>query len=74
MEVGLGVPVDIALFVFVQFLEAFQKVFEGHILLCNMCCLNIFEMFLCQFFVFSFFLNRFTLCHPYMFFNFLNVF
>ena len=48
MEVGLGVPVDIALFVFVQFLEAFQKVFEGHILLCNMC-------FLCQFFVFSFF-------------------
>ena len=49
MEVGLGVPVDIALFVFVQFLEAFQKLFEGHILLCNMCCLNIFEMFLSVF-------------------------
>ena len=69
MEVGLGVPVDIALFVIVQFLEAFQKVFEGHILLCNMSCLNIFVYF-CQFFVFSLFvLYRFTLCHPYMFFN-----
>ena len=47
MEVGLGVPVDIALFVIVQFLEASQKKFEGHILLCNMCCLNVFVMFLC---------------------------
>ena len=35
MEVGLGVSVEIALLAFVQFLEAFQKVFEGHILLCK---------------------------------------
>ncbi len=36
MEVGLGrVSVNIALFEFVQFLEAFQKVFEGNILLCK---------------------------------------
>ena len=45
MEVGLGIPVDIALFVVVQFLEAFQKVCKGHILLCNT-CLNVFVMFL----------------------------
>ena len=35
VEVGLGVSDEIALLACVQFLEAFQKVFEGHILLCN---------------------------------------
>ena len=48
-------------FVIVQFLEAFQKVCEGHILLCSMCCSNVFVNVFVSFLIFSCFFFKFVI-------------